>query len=55
MLIGTGIIISGKRRLHGTQLIIGRNIQVAVLSRKVEKTIARTSRFNFLSKISEYM
>ena len=39
MLIGTGIIISGKRRLHVTQLIIGRNIQVAVLSMKVEKQL----------------
>ena len=37
MLIGSGIIISGKRRLNVTQLISGRNIQATVLSMKVEK------------------
>ena len=45
MLIGSGIIISGKRRLNVTQLINVRNIQATVLSRKVEKTIVRTSIF----------
>ena len=46
MLIGSGIIISGKRRLNVTQLISGRNIQATVLSMKVEKKpIVRTSRF----------
>ena len=37
MMIGSGIIISGKRRLNVTQLISGRNIQATVLSMKVEK------------------
>lgn len=48
MLIGSGIIISGKRRLNVTQLINGRNTQATVLSMKVEKT--QNELVDFLNK-----